>query len=231
MGGDEPEPDSAGLPQRSYLDRVSLKRLHQTIIATALATTAAFGGLDQHVPMTPVALGSTYDNGPLKITPDKVAMICTPPEPESKWPDTVGGAPLEYTPEYIKKRGQFFALYATVENTTDLPVILSRRLNMGQHPADRSMTLTFSLVRSGDFGSEGTFGSSGSVRSLQPGKVDQVRVVWFVPAGELKIGDPITIRINDLELGQPLAQPTRDWGLSKTESYGEIDTQVLGCGT
>lgn len=110
MGGAEPTSESEEPEKNQFLDRFSLKRLHQVAIVAVLATTAAFGGLDKAEPMKPVTLGASYTNGIYKITPHKVALICD----VSRLP-TRNALLLQKA----AKDSTLVGLFATVENVSD----------------------------------------------------------------------------------------------------------------
>lgn len=215
MGGDDVAPQPSEPEPRGFLDRFSLKRLHQAIIATALTVTAAFGGLDRAEPMKQVALGSTYDSGPLTVIPHRVAMLCDTSAP-----------PLSLL-DYTTKTETLFALFATVKNTADQDLPLVVHEPMGAHAPDN--TVAFTLVSTDDHASHGALGPYGEVPELHSGKTEDVTVVWGVPTGQLKAGDRVTIRINDLVLEQPLAAPIKTWGPNDKGSYGQLTASVDGC--
>ncbi|AKC40494.1 Uncharacterised protein [Mycolicibacterium phlei] len=210
MGGDDPVNESNEPENRRFLDRYSLKRLHQVAIVAVLATTAAFGGLETAEPMTPVALGSSYSNGVYTITPHRVAEICDPARLPTR---------NQLLLQKAAKERQLVGLFATVENTADSSGVVL-------HDLKPSNNAVFSLVGD-DVRDEGAYGPYGLVSVLQPGKVQDVIVVWGFPFGKAHPGDDVTIKMSDFERAAGVANTVTTWGA--TGHYGELRTTIGRC--
>ncbi|TDZ96200.1 hypothetical protein [Mycobacteroides salmoniphilum] len=211
MGGVEPTSESEKPEKGRSLDRFSMKRLHQVAIIAVLATTAAFGGLDQAEPMTPVELGSSYANGIYKITPRRVAQICD-----------VSRLPTRNSTLLQKaaKNSILVGLFTTVENISDSGRVVLHDVK----PNDEDV---FDLIGVGDIRDEGAYGPYGLVSGPQPGKELDVIVVWGFPFGKAKPGDDIAIRISDFTEQHGLASTVTTWGT--TGKYGELRTKIGAC--
>ncbi|MFD6195568.1 hypothetical protein ACFWE3_02575 [Mycobacteriaceae bacterium NPDC060252] len=211
MGGDDPGSNSGEPSKRRFLDRVSLQNLQRAGLVAVLAATAAFGGLDTAEPMTAVAMGSTYFNGAYKITPHRVAELCDPSSLPIK-----GNMILERE----AKNMRLFALFATVENTSDSGGIVLH--NIKPDPED-----TFTLDRTGVVADLGAYGPYGMLVGLPSGKTEDVTVVWGLPFGEYQKNDTVTIRISDFERYKDLMSTVETWRTAR--SYGQISTRIEGC--
>lgn len=211
MGGAEPTSESEEPEKNQFLDRFSLKRLHQVAIVAVLATTAAFGGLDKAEPMKPVTLGASYTNGIYKITPHKVALICD----VSRLP-TRNALLLQKA----AKDSTLVGLFTTVENVSDSGRVVLHDVR----PSDEDV---FDLLGVDGIRDEGAYGPYGLVSGPQPGKEQDVIVVWGFPFGKAKPGDEVTIRISDFAEQHGLASTVTTWGT--TEEYGELRTTMERC--
>ncbi|SIK76146.1 Uncharacterised protein [Mycobacteroides abscessus subsp. abscessus] len=161
--------------------------------------------------MKPVTLGASYTNGIYKITPHKVALICD----VSRLP-TRNALLLQKA----AKDSTLVGLFTTVENVSDSGRVVLHDVR----PSDEDV---FDLLGVDGIRDEGAYGPYGLVSGPQPGKEQDVIVVWGFPFGKAKPGDEVTIRISDFAEQHGLASTVTTWGT--TEEYGELRTTMERC--
>lgn len=216
--------------ERHFLDRFSIKNLWRAALVALLALTAGFGGLDAVSPATPMSLDKTYSNGPLRITPQRLARIC-------------GWENRQFDPSFnatIRTRTrdrtiEMIALQTTVENTTDIPVGLNQfnhSLNGLRWHTDPDFYSDLISLDTGDteYFSQGTVNRDGIMESVPAGARITVWAVFGFHANQLAQGDMMTVRFYDFVYEQPLRVPLREWTPDrKNRSYGELRTALTGC--
>lgn len=206
----------APVPQ-SVWSKLSVTRLGWVALAVTLAATAIFGGLDSVERVTQVAMGQTYDDGPLRITPRSAALTSS----------VEGLASLD-------RQCRFLTVDVTIENAADrsvtlptaFPVICMSADCTGSKP--RTITNTFGI-----HGIPANF--KGALRSrdgqpmptVEPGFTTDYRLVWAVPAADLDEHPPISLRMPAMTEFISTFRIAEGWG-GEADAYGNVDlTQAV----
>lgn len=190
---------------------VSLSRLTWVALLLLLAATAVFGGLDDADRVTPIAMGQTYDDGPLRITPRSAAIT-----------DSVAGM------RPTDPQCRFLTLDVTIENVADRSVVLPTALPVVGIPGDctgsRPQKLTYAV---GIHGIPAYF--KGAIRlrdgqtmpTVEPGFTTEYRLVWTVSAAALGDRPDISVRMPEMEEFISTFRIAEDWG-GDADAYGDL---------
>ncbi|MDG4663381.1 hypothetical protein [Mycobacterium sp. 236(2023)] len=198
-------------PPKSVWAQLSLNRLTWIGVVVVLVTTAAFGGLDAVERVTPVSLGQTYDDGPLRITPHSAEVRASVP----------GMRDLDQACRYL-------VVDVTIESVTDRSVAL---------PNAFPVIGTESDCKGGEFektqdvisihGIPASF--KGAVRlrdgqpmpALEPGFTNEFRLIWAVPAADLADRPEISMRMPQMSEFISTFRIVESWGGDK-DGYGSL---------
>lgn len=188
-----PYPDAVGpanSARRSAWQKVSLRQLQWILVIAVLALTALFGGLRSADHVTPLSLGETYDDGPLRITPGSVDVT-----------GSVNGLPAPSLGCVL------VVLDATVENIADSAVDFGPN-QIGDSAitcldtADRANANVNPLAL---HGIPSTYVAAVRVRDgqpipgIEPGFSDDYRFVWVVKESDLAGRDTAVVQFPQLE--------------------------------
>jgi hypothetical protein len=193
-------------------DKLSLDRLKWVALFIVLAVAAAFGGLDAVDRVTPVAMGQTYDDGPLRITARSAAL-----------PPAVDGLAS------LDEQCRFLTVDVTIESATDRSVTLPSALPIVGTPVD--CTGSRPLTISNTFGIHGIPAYfKGAVRrhdgqtmpSVEPGFTTDYRLVWAVPAADLTQRPQISLRMPVMTEFISTFRIAEGWG-GDADAYGNLD--------
>lgn len=191
---------------------MSLGRLKWVAVLIVIGATAVFGGLDAADRVTPVAMGQSYDDGPLRITPRSASL-----------PAEVTGLAS------LSAQCRFLTVDATVENVADRSVALPNALPVVGTDADCSGPRPSTI--SGVIGIHGIpayFKSALRARdgqampTVEPGFTTDYRFVWAVPAADLARHRQITARMPAMSEFVSTFRIAEDFG-ADDDTYGEVD--------
>lgn len=192
---------------RRVWDRLSLGHLRWIALVTILAVSAAFGGLDRANHVTPLALGSTYTAGPLKITPESVTLV-------------------DYLPPLseLAPGCSYLVLAVTVENTGAESVPL-QPLDTSTDPeancrdfAPASPRNAFELVSPSSHYVGAFRGSTlAAVPVVEPGFTSAYSVVWLVAPHR-----DYVLRIYEMASYISTFRIAKDWGRTEVVKYAEL---------
>lgn len=240
MEGEDPGENPGESKKRPFLDRFSLTNLWRVLVVAALGLTAGFGGLEKADPATPIVLGQTYDNGPLRITPISLRALCMPDD----------SAFLQSQSRFVKRSGTtdtVIALDTKVQNRSDHDVPLDRRKDTRDEPVyedvnrklfgsssveiyDPSSANIFELARPPQY----TYGTGFLSTQMPnevvgPGITRSVTFFWGFPRGALGDDGVAVIRIFHIEqreksLGEMVWQH-----VEPRAPYGELRGTIREC--
>ncbi|TRW82754.1 DUF4352 domain-containing protein [Mycolicibacterium sp. 018/SC-01/001] len=165
--------------------RVSLGRLKWVAALIVIGATAVFGGLDSADRVTPLAMGQSYDDGPLQITVRSAAL-----------PAEVDGL------RQLTGHCRFLTVDATIHNVSDRSVTLPTAFAVIGTDADctgpRPSAVTGVI---GITGVPAYFKTALRLRdgqpmpTVEPGFTTDYRFAWAVPAAALAAEPAITVRL------------------------------------
>lgn len=197
---------------QSVWDKLSLGRLKWVALFIVLAVAAAFGGLDAVDRVTPVAMGQTYDDGPLRITARSAAI-----------PTAVDGFAS------LDEQCRFLTVDVTIENVADRSVTLPNALPIAGTPVDctgsrpQAITNTFGIHGIPAFFKGAIRVRDGqSMPSVEPGFTTDYRLVWAVPATDLAQRPQISLRMPVMTEFISTFRIADGWG-GDADAYGDLD--------
>ncbi len=176
------------------------RRWWQILVATTLAFTGFFGGLDRvDTTVTRLQPGVQYDDGALTVTVKRATLVPTVTAGEKVLMNAEPGS-------------QFLAVAATMANNGSQPVPLAGEIDLrGVEP-----TGSATIFRLAD-GSQ--------TASLGPGLSDDFGYVWQVPLTALRDGDTVTLRIWNKQYVELSVALGKGWIDSPTD-YAEVELPV-----
>lgn len=217
MGGMGSGVFASGTRARRVLDRFALGNLQRIGAIGALLATAAFGGLDTAEPVTHLTWNKPFSNGPLRITPLSLEVVCDASQVPQSAKSLVGFVKLDAV----------VALTATIENTEDKDIPLDRPVN---EPKTMPRTNIFDLSNSVSSNYSGMFTDGGPYipsSRIIPGKVAKYTMIWTVP--KRLITNEFSVRIYELFKGVLHNETFYIWTHRDPASYGQISIQPKAC--
>ncbi|CAJ1509142.1 hypothetical protein [[Mycobacterium] burgundiense] len=199
-------------PRKRLWQRMTLARWRKTGVVALLAVTAAFGGLREADHVTPVALESRYDAGPLAITGHSV--------------EVASGVPwlrIDLAPEC-----RFVVLDATITNNADgaAPIAEQRFLSGNADdcrdfgaPAPTDAVLLANLPNryAGSF----RVRDGQTVPIAEPGFTERFRLAWVVSAADLAGVSDLKFDFRNMTRGYSTFRISRQW-FADEDRYGEL---------
>jgi hypothetical protein len=190
---------------------LSLKQLRWVFVVAILGATAAFGGLQTADYKTPLSLGQTYDDGPLRITTHSVSLA-----------RQAAALPR------LSPACRYLVLVATIENVAKDSVVFPLAHAVIGAPDDcaprTQVTVPqlfgivgVSAVFIGAFRGHEQMSSPG----IEPGFTNIYRLVWVLPEAELQPHPQIAIRFHQMYQSISTFRIDRVW-FSHDDRYGEL---------
>ncbi len=209
--------------QRSVWQRLSLKQLRWTVVATVLVVTAAFGGLQTAHHVTSISFGQTYNAGAVRVTPHSVSLA-------DHWP----GLPNLSTNIWVgfdshPQPGpcRYLVLTVTVQNTANetVPFPLEHAAAGGaddcaRHPVRNTEMFGINGI-AGQFVTAFRGHESIMVPSIEPGFTNDYSVVWVVSRAELSRHPQVTIRFYNMASYISTFLIARNWA-GDSDHYAEL---------
>lgn len=199
--------------------KLSLGRLRWVALLVALAGTAVFGGLDAVDQVTPLSMGQSYDDGPLRITA-RTAEIT----------ETVKGMPT------LAPDCRYLTLDVAIENVADRSVPMPTAMPVAGAPSDCTLPQKQNGTRLVEIhGVPVSF--KGAIRlrdgqpmpTVEPGFTTEYRLVWAVPAADLAEQPQISARMPRLTEFISTYRITESWAGDR-KVYGDLPLTSLGLG-
>jgi hypothetical protein len=209
--------------QKSVWQRLSLKQLRWTVVATVLVVTAAFGGLQTAQHVTSISFGQTYTAGAVRITPHSVSLA-------NKWPGLPDlssniWADLNSPPQPGPCR--YLVLSVTIQNTANESVPFPLQHVVGGRADDCAPHTVRNTEMFGITGTSNQFAGafrgreSLAVPSIEPGFTNDYSVVWVVSRAELSRHPQVGIRFYNMYSYISTFLVARNWA-GDSDRYAQL---------
>ena len=202
---------------KSVWAQMSLSRLIWVALFLVLAVTATFGGLDAVERVMPVAWGQTYDDGPLRITPHSAALSAAVPGFQE-----------------LDESCRFLTVDATIESVADRSVALPTALPVTGIEADCTgsrFEKTQDVVSvhgiPADFKGAVRLRDGQQTPTVEPGFINEYRLVWAVPAADLADQPQISVHMPQMSEFISTFRIAESWGGDPDEYASLILTPGL----
>jgi hypothetical protein len=196
---------------KSVWAQMSLNRLTWVVVVIILVTTAAFGGLDTVERVTPVSLGQTYDDGPLRVTPHSAAIRASVP----------GMRELDQACRYLM-------VDVTIESVADRSVtlpnafpVIGTEVDCEGSKAERTQDVFSIRGVPASFKGMVRLRDGQPMPTLEPGFTNEFRLLWAVPTADLATRPEISMRMPQLSEFISTFRIVESWGADK-DGYGNL---------
>jgi hypothetical protein len=187
--------------------QMSLNRLIWVALILVLCVTAAFGGLAAVERVTPVSLGQTYDDGPLRLTPHSAELR-----------DSVPGF------EGLDETCRLLTVDVTIESVADRSVALPTALPImgiaadctGSRSAKTQDVVSVHGVPA-DFKGAVRLRDGQQTPAIEPGFTNEYQLVWAVPAADLADQPAISLRMPQMSEFISTFRIAESWGGDRDE--------------
>lgn len=182
--------------------QMSLNRLIWVAVFLVLSVTAAFGGLAAVERVTPVSLGQSYDDGPLRITARSAALPASVPGFEGL-DETCRFLTVDVTIESVADRSVAFP--------TAWPVMGIKADCTGIRSAKTQDVISVHGVPA-DFKGAVRLRDGTQTPAIEPGFTNEYQLVWAVPAADLAEEPTISVRMPQMSEFISTFRIAESWG-------------------